>query len=709
MSIVRIIDLPSGVPNSTHEMAFDLGETQKATIADIGDAARPFASQAEAEGGVDNTKTMTPLTSAQQLAALGPTLFATTSEGALAATALQPADVAALAFKDKAGIEDIDATGSPTSTTFLAGNGSWTFLPGGGNMLSSVYDPDSVGEEVAFKALSLQTADLPTTDVMPLGAIYQRFLSTKLGDVLLADDFQVTKESASDQSSPMNSMINAAEDRIGSSYNSDLVQTPLSIDLGPGTIRLDAPLRDIPYGVRFVGRGSPHTKFACYGAFTAISMQEFESDGTTRRYYNGMRFSDFYVLSMDPSNRTTAFKLRNMIRNCAVERVGHLGCEVGFDVDWSWTLHFRDCAGAGGSTGQPITSLTDHHFYLGSNNGAITLDGGRFDVAEKEGFYAVGSDALELFLDGDVAFQSGKMAGVKVLSARTVRVKRAFLEGNCIGTPGEFHMDLRGSGSSLSSCYVEDTVMNNLNDANRDGSGILYVDGFEDFYYKERWTRNNVQPIPIVGPNGVKVIEWIDSAATIDPAVHLQHLTGPNAASASAIIYRTARPTLHYGKPVSNGNLSQTGTDTFGALGQGFVMLGGQNGVGILQAHDGANVAEDLNLQPAGGLVYIPGQTKRITSTSSNYTPTNVFAVVAIDTSGGGRSVNFNLSTFTIPTGYVLEILKTSATGNLTINPPAGTDTINGVAGAKVVTAAGRYTMTKQNATAWLLTYEALA
>ncbi len=147
MADVRIIDLPSGAPTAAHKMPIDLSETQSATISDIGDAARPFASQAEAEAGTSNTKTMTPLTSAQQLAALGPTLFATASEGALAATALQPADVAALAFKDKAGIEDIDATGSPTSTTFLAGNGSWVFLPGGGNMLSSVYDPDSVGAD----------------------------------------------------------------------------------------------------------------------------------------------------------------------------------------------------------------------------------------------------------------------------------------------------------------------------------------------------------------------------------------------------------------------------------------------------------------------------------------------------------------------------------------------------------------------------------
>ncbi|MDE1991676.1 MAG: hypothetical protein KGI75_04200 [Rhizobiaceae bacterium] len=156
MADVRIIELPTeGAPTVAHELAIDLAETRKITIGTVGDVARPFASQAEAEAGIDNTKTMTPLTSAQQLAARGPTLFASAAEGALAGTALQPDDVAALAFKDKVAIGDIDASGSTTSTTFLAGNGTWVFLPGGGNMLSSVYDPNGAAAPVMFRSLNL--------------------------------------------------------------------------------------------------------------------------------------------------------------------------------------------------------------------------------------------------------------------------------------------------------------------------------------------------------------------------------------------------------------------------------------------------------------------------------------------------------------------------------------------------------------------------
>lgn len=71
---IRIKDLPSNPALSANQyMATDLTATEKATIADIVNVGRPFASQAQAEGGVNSTTAMSPLTTKQAIAALGAT------------------------------------------------------------------------------------------------------------------------------------------------------------------------------------------------------------------------------------------------------------------------------------------------------------------------------------------------------------------------------------------------------------------------------------------------------------------------------------------------------------------------------------------------------------------------------------------------------------------------------------------------------------
>src|SRR5690606_23483652 len=66
------------------------------------------------------------------------TAYATAAQGATADTAVQPGDLGALALKDQIAVPaDVDATGTPSATTVLFGDGEWKELTGGGDMLAS--------------------------------------------------------------------------------------------------------------------------------------------------------------------------------------------------------------------------------------------------------------------------------------------------------------------------------------------------------------------------------------------------------------------------------------------------------------------------------------------------------------------------------------------------------------------------------------------
>lgn len=65
----------------------------------------------------------------------------------LANSAVQPEQLGELAYKNEVEISDLDTTGTPSSGSVLFGDGAWREVPGGGNMLSSVYDPQSIGAD----------------------------------------------------------------------------------------------------------------------------------------------------------------------------------------------------------------------------------------------------------------------------------------------------------------------------------------------------------------------------------------------------------------------------------------------------------------------------------------------------------------------------------------------------------------------------------
>lgn len=82
MANIRINDLPSEAsPSISDVVAIDGTNTRKTTLDKVVAAGRPLATQAEAEAGVEATHAMTPLTTAQAIAALGGAAFAPVSAG----------------------------------------------------------------------------------------------------------------------------------------------------------------------------------------------------------------------------------------------------------------------------------------------------------------------------------------------------------------------------------------------------------------------------------------------------------------------------------------------------------------------------------------------------------------------------------------------------------------------------------------------------
>lgn len=91
MANIRPKDLPSDPnPSAADVTVIDGTTTRQATLTAIVNAGRPLANQAEAEAGTDPAKAMTPLTTAQAIAAQGATQFASAAQGATADSALQP-------------------------------------------------------------------------------------------------------------------------------------------------------------------------------------------------------------------------------------------------------------------------------------------------------------------------------------------------------------------------------------------------------------------------------------------------------------------------------------------------------------------------------------------------------------------------------------------------------------------------------------------
>ncbi len=494
----------------------------------------------------------------------------------------------------------------------------------------------------------------------------ERSLKDKLSDIVSVKDFGAKGDGVTDDTAAFNAAGLAASAivRTGTA-NNDVVTAAVLIPAG--VYKTTAPIL-IRNGVQWHGAGSGSTCILVSGS----GVDGFVIDDPTPpsgRDYSNIRFVGF-TLESDIAAQD-GFVISGLIRNCGAQDVVVKKFRDSWSFRDTWTFRLQECCSY---------NAIRHHINAGAGTGGIHIHGGRYDVAGNFGIY-VNDAAAELVVD-DTAVQFGSSAAIRVDDARTVELHRCFFEGNCIGNPATYYIDLRRIGANvLSSVAVIDCVMNNLADANRDGLGVCYVEGYRLFSYRERWVRNNISSVPIVGA-GVEQVNATYNTSNSRTSM----LTNIGVGEAdNAIIHQTARPIGIFGQDMADVSFAPT---TRAALNVGFntigVAIGTHSSVGTVQAYGASN---RLDLNPADGEIRF-GQTNLASigdnsnefrgrfslitqTTSSNLIPNSTTGQIFVDCSGGNRTVT--LTNIAHLAGRLINITKRDGGGNtLTVNPGSG-------------------------------------
>lgn len=453
--------------------------------------------------------------------------------------------------------------------------------------------------------------------------------------------------------------------RVGTA-NNDIVTAAVEIPAGVYRSSLSLPIKN---AVQWHGAGSGATCIVITGAVNGFTVDD------PLRDYSNVRFTGFTL--ENGGSAIDGITGSGLLRNCGAEDVVVKGFRDSYSLTDTWTFKLNDCASY---------SATRHHIHAGADTGGIHIYGGRYDVCESYGVY-MNSQVGELIMH-DVAVQFGRTGAVWVDDARTVELKQCFFEGNCITNPAAHYVTLKRIGANaLSSATVEDCVMNNLADANRNGLGVLRVENFRLFVYRERWTRNDVAVVPSIG-EGVEQVT-AEYATANDPTPLLTNI-GVGLAN-QAHIKRTARPQGIYGQDMADVSFAPT---TRAALNVGFPAVGVALGThGSTGAVNGYGASSVLKLNPAAGDIQlgqggatVAGGTNEFFGkyraptqiTSANLIPNATTQCVLVNCSGGNR--NIQLTNIAHAAGRTITVKKTDASANLLIVSPTSGGTIDGAA-----------------------------
>lgn len=286
---IPIRDIASeGTPGPNDYIVFDDGiSMKKGKVSDLADGVRTVASESEAVAGADNAKISTPLRVAQFVSSQIGVSVASKAQGDLANTAVQPGSLGALASKNKAGIADLNTTGTPNTVTWLRGDGQWATPAGGGDMVASVYDPTAVGGNVFDGQPVASRTTLKALSTASFSAAYLKETGRAGAFVWRAGDYSSQVASDSQEAAYVKATavaatsgawvrqfsgecaaewfgtVNDGNGSGGGTNNATALQAALNfcgtfkrpLRLLPGTYRSDSSLT-VPAGVDIIGYGA---------------------------------------------------------------------------------------------------------------------------------------------------------------------------------------------------------------------------------------------------------------------------------------------------------------------------------------------------------------------------------------------------------------------------------------------------------------------